>query len=110
MTERIRLNLAALRALETAERCHSFTAAANELCLTHSAISHQIRQVESMLETALFTRTQSRMIPSTACTRLAERVRRGLADIESALQEARQADRPRRLSLKLSVMADFATA
>lgn len=110
MTERIRLNLAALRALETAERCHSFTAAANELCLTHSAISHQIRQVESVLETALFTRTQSRMIPSTACTRLAERVRRGLTDIESALQEARQADRPRRLSLKLSVMADFATA
>ncbi|WP_186181400.1 LysR substrate-binding domain-containing protein [Burkholderia gladioli] len=110
MTERIRLNLAALRALETAERCHSFTAAANELCLTHSAISHQIRQVELMLETALFTRTQSRMIPSTACTRLAERVRRGLTDIESALQEARQADRPRRLSLKLSVMADFATA
>ncbi len=27
-----------------------------------------------MLETALFTRTQSRMIPSTACTRLAERM------------------------------------
>ncbi|WGS51151.1 hypothetical protein LFL96_06510 [Paraburkholderia sp. D15] len=31
MTERLRLNIAALRALETAERCRSFTPAANEL-------------------------------------------------------------------------------
>ncbi|WP_176041117.1 LysR substrate-binding domain-containing protein [Burkholderia stabilis] len=110
MTDRIRFNFSALRALETAERSRSFTAAANELSLTHSAISHQIRQIESMLGISLFTRTQSQMIPTPACTRLAERVRQGLADIECALLEARDADRQQRVVLKVSVMADFATA
>ncbi|PQV54801.1 LysR substrate-binding domain-containing protein [Paraburkholderia sp. BL21I4N1] len=109
MSDRLRLNLSALRALETAERCRSFTAAAHELSLTHSAISHQIRQIESMLDIVLFTRTQSRMIPTSTCTRLAERVRESLTEIECALLEAGKANRQQRLVLKVSVMADFAT-
>lgn len=109
MNERLRLNLSALRALETAERCRSFTLAANELSLTHSAISHQIRQVETLLNLSLFTRKQAQMIPTPTCTRLAERVRKGLADIEFALLEATHAEQQQRLVLKLSVMADFAT-
>nr|WKF59596.1 Glycine cleavage system transcriptional activator [Paraburkholderia busanensis] len=108
MTERLRLNIAALRALETAERCRSFTLAANELNLTHSAVSHQIRQIEALLDIPLFERAQTQMIPSAACTRLAERVRKNLADLEFALLEAKSSKQQPRLVLKISVMADFA--
>ncbi len=106
MTDRLRLNISALRALETAERCRSFTVAANELNLTHSAISHQIRQIEGMLDVQLFERVQAQMIPTAACTRLAERVRRNLADLEFALHEAK--NQQQRLPLKVNVLADFA--
>ncbi|PCE24022.1 hypothetical protein BWP39_30530 [Paraburkholderia acidicola] len=108
MTDRLRLNISALRALETAERCRSFTLAANELNLTHSAISHQIRQIEGLLSVPLFERAQTQMIPTAACTRLAERVRKNLADLESALLEARNSNQQQRLVLKVNVMADFA--
>jgi LysR family glycine cleavage system transcriptional activator len=108
MTDRLRLNISALRALETAERCRSFTLAANELNLTHSAISHQIRQIEGLLDIPLFERAQTQMIPTAACTRLAERVRKNLADLEFALLEAKSSNRQQRLVLKVNVMADFA--
>jgi len=49
-------SLGALRAFEAAARNLSFTAAANELCVTQAAISHQIRQLEGWLGFALFER------------------------------------------------------
>jgi LysR family transcriptional regulator, glycine cleavage system transcriptional activator len=109
MTDRLRLNISALRALETAERCRSFTVAANELNLTHGAISHQIRQIEGLLDVQLFERVQAQMIPTAACTRLAERVRKNLADLEFALHEARNQNQQQRLALKVNVLADFAS-
>ncbi|MGS0896742.1 LysR substrate-binding domain-containing protein [Burkholderia stagnalis] len=108
MTERLRLSFSALRALEAAARRRSFTLAAQELHLTHSAISHQIRQVESLLGTSLFTRLQSEMMPTPTCLRLAERIRHNLADMELALLEAKDAGKPRRQVLEVCVMADFA--
>src|ERR1700722_3558753 len=103
-----RLNFAALLALETAERYRSFTAAARELNVTRSAVSHRIIQIEALLEKSLFERIQSQMIPTSTCTRVAERVRRNLADIEFALLEAKHTSRQQRPVLKVSVMADFA--
>lgn len=49
-------SLNALRAFEAAARLSSFTAAAEELHVTVSAISHQIRQLEEVLEVPLFHR------------------------------------------------------
>ncbi|MEW6342522.1 MAG: transcriptional regulator GcvA [Paraburkholderia sp.] len=49
-------SLGALHAFEAAARNLSFTAAANELCVTQAAISHQIRQLEGWLGFALFER------------------------------------------------------
>ena len=43
--------LNAVRAFEAAARHESFTAAANELCVTVTAISHQVRQLEAILAT-----------------------------------------------------------
>ena len=47
---------AALRAFETASRLLNFTQAAAELNLTQGAISHQIRELESLLAVRLFER------------------------------------------------------
>jgi LysR family glycine cleavage system transcriptional activator len=47
---------AAVRAFEAAARHRSFKKAADELCLSPSAISHQIRALEEYLDTALFER------------------------------------------------------
>lgn len=49
--------LNAVRAFEAAARHESFTAAANELCVTVTAISHQIRQLEAILGCKLFERS-----------------------------------------------------
>lgn len=49
--------LNAIRAFEAAARHESFTAAANELCVTVTAISHQVRQLEAILGCKLFERS-----------------------------------------------------
>lgn len=46
----------ALRAFEAAARHLSFTRAAQELCVTQAAISHQVRQLEDWLGEPMFTR------------------------------------------------------
>ncbi|MEM7124403.1 MAG: transcriptional regulator GcvA [Pseudomonadota bacterium] len=51
------LHFNSLRAFEAAARHLSFSRAADELAVTHSAVSHQIRQLEEMLGIALFIRT-----------------------------------------------------
>ncbi len=48
--------LSALRAFEVAARHLSFSKAAEELFVTHAAISHQIRKLEGWYKTALFER------------------------------------------------------
>lgn len=48
--------LGALRAFEAGARHLSFTRAANELCVTQAAISHQVRQLEDWLGVRLFAR------------------------------------------------------
>ena len=50
-------SLNALRAFEAAARHESFTSAADELFVTHAAISRHIRELEEWLGTELFSRT-----------------------------------------------------
>lgn len=49
----------AVKAFEAAARLHSFKAASEELCVTQSAISHQIKALEQFLNSALFLRNAS---------------------------------------------------
>ena len=49
-------SLASLRAFEAVARHLSFRRAADELCVTHAAISHQIKSLESELGVKLFNR------------------------------------------------------
>ncbi len=52
---------AAVRAFEAAARHMSVKAAADELCLTASAVSHQIKVLEGFLDTRLFERSGNRL-------------------------------------------------
>jgi LysR family glycine cleavage system transcriptional activator len=54
--------LNALKAFEAAARHVSFTRAAEELCVTQGAVSHQVKALESELGLKLFNREQQRLI------------------------------------------------
>jgi LysR family glycine cleavage system transcriptional activator len=54
--------LNALKAFEAAARCGSFTAAGQELSVTHGAVSRQVALLESWLGAAVFERVHSRLV------------------------------------------------
>src|SRR5947209_10075945 len=54
--------LNALKAFEAAARHESFTRAAEELCVTQGAVSHQVKSLESELGIKLFNRERQRLI------------------------------------------------
>lgn len=56
--------LKALKAFEAAARHRSFSKAANELCVTHSAVSHQIKKLEGWMGLQLFVRTAHGVAPT----------------------------------------------
>ncbi len=70
-------SLNGLRAFEAAARHLSFTNAANELNVTQTAISHQIRRLEEELGLKLFVRQNRALALTTEASRLsAGRTRR----------------------------------
>ena len=88
--------LATLRVLEAAVRLGSFTAAADELGRTQSAISHQIKELELRLGCPLFERRGRGVVATAEGERLAEAVIGGLGRIHhafDALRRERRADR-----------------
>jgi LysR family transcriptional regulator, glycine cleavage system transcriptional activator len=54
--------LNALKAFEAAARHESFTRAAEELCVTQGAVSHQVKALETELTIKLFNRERQRLI------------------------------------------------
>jgi LysR family glycine cleavage system transcriptional activator len=86
--------LRALHAFEAAARHHSFAAAANELGVTPTAISHQIRQLEAACGVKLFQRRPRPLLLTAAGARLYPALRNGfdaLAAAVASLAEAEQA-------------------
>lgn len=73
--------------LDAVVRCGGFTRAAEHLHVAQSAVSAQIRQLESELGVALLTRTTRRLSLTAAGELLLARARRILAEIESARGE-----------------------
>ena len=82
--------LNALRAFEAASRHMSFQKAAEELNVTPSALSYQIRQLEDFLQTPLFVRLNR----AVALTEAGGRIAPGIADGFERLQEAMARLRP----------------
>src|SRR3978361_1687831 len=83
MRDYIPLN--ALRAFESAARNLSFTRAAAELCVTPTAISHQIRSLEEFLETTLFERKGGKLVLAPATSSALDELSEGFNKLESAL-------------------------
>jgi LysR family glycine cleavage system transcriptional activator len=81
------LPLRALVPFEAAARLGSFHAAARELRLTPSAISHQLIGLEQSLGVALFTRVGRGIALTVRGARYATQIRRALAMLEAATLE-----------------------
>lgn len=96
----------ALRALEAAARHRSYSRAADELAVTHGAVSQQIRRLEEELGVTLFIRQGNQMIPTPAALALAGEVGEALTTLRRGVESVRlQAGGP----LVLSVVPAFAT-
>ncbi len=79
--------IAALRALAVAARHLSFTKAADELNVTQSAVSHQIKHIEELWDVKLFERRPRQLVLTSAGEKLAEIVNKFIEDLGEALDE-----------------------
>ncbi len=100
------LPLAALRTFESAARLHSFKAAAEELAVTPTAISHQIRRLEQQLGVALFRRVPRGVELTAAGERLFRSLHGALLDISHAVHSLRP--RPDPAALVVTTTQSFA--
>lgn len=93
-------SLQTLRAFDAAGRHQSYSKAGRELGLTHSAISHRIRELEALLGTRLFERKGNRMVPTAEGIRLLGQVRNALGLLESIFSPS-NAQAKRRLTISV---------
>jgi LysR family transcriptional regulator for metE and metH len=68
----------------------SMTKAAERLFVTQSALSHQLRDIESRFETPFFTRVGRRMILTAAGRRVLDAARRVIGEMERAEEDVRR--------------------
>ena len=93
------LSLGSLRAFEAVARRLSFSDAAEELFVTQSAISRQIKGLEEELGAALFVRG-TRHVELTQSGRVLQRsVESGLGQIDASVRQIRQARSRKRVSV-----------
>jgi LysR family transcriptional regulator for metE and metH len=84
------LEIRHLRMVAAVAQSGSVTRAASELHLTQSAVSHQLRDIEGRLGTALFLRVGKRMIPTPAGERVLGTARRVIDDVAAAEEDVRR--------------------
>ena len=96
---------AALRALESAARHRNFTRVAEELKLTQSAISHQIRHLEELWGLKLFDRQPRGLVLTRAGQALAPVIRRFLDDIKETLGTLTMKEK--RVPLRVDMLQSF---
>ncbi|WP_119460320.1 transcriptional regulator GcvA [Rhodospirillaceae bacterium SYSU D60014] len=78
--------LNALRAFEAAARHNSFTGAAEELGVSHAAISRHVRGLEARLDVTLFGKAPRGVVLTEAGAAYLDRIRRALDDIAEATE------------------------
>jgi LysR family transcriptional regulator, glycine cleavage system transcriptional activator len=98
--------LAALKAFETAARLGSFSRAAEEIHVTHGAVSHQVKALEELVGVPLFARNGRRVALTADGKLLADRVRAALRDISEAMESLAPRERNNRLTV--SMLPSFA--
>jgi LysR family transcriptional regulator, glycine cleavage system transcriptional activator len=98
--------LNALKAFEAAARHESFTRAAEELCVTQGAVSHQVKALEAGLGLKLFNRERQRLIITDAGRAYLPVVRDAFDRIASGTERLLQ--RQSRGALTVSTSPNFA--
>lgn len=96
----------ALAAFDAVARCLSFTKAAEELCLTDSAVSHRIRQLEEHLGCRLFVRMSRRVVLTPQGEAFLNSVRDCLQELDDAASRLRNDGKAH---LRISVLPAFAS-
>src|SRR3982074_2481793 len=99
-------SLNGLRAFEAAARHLSFTRAADELNVTQTAISHQIRRLEEQLGLRLFVRRNRALTLPRAAEAYLPAVRTAFEDLRQATARLRRPERDGLLTV--STMASLA--
>jgi len=99
-------SLNALRAFEAAARLQSFSRAADELCVTHGAISHQIRGLEQHTGDKLFRRKNRKMLLTPVGAVLVHRVRQSLLTLNEIFSSKDCDDSAR--TIVVSTLSSFA--
>ena len=82
--------LNALKAFEAAARHESFTRAAEELCVTQGAVSHQVKALEAELGVRLFNRERQRLVITEAGSSYLNTVRDAFDRIASGTERLLQ--------------------
>jgi LysR family glycine cleavage system transcriptional activator len=100
--------LRSFRVLEAAARHQNYTRTADELHLTHSAVSHQIHALETTLGVRLFERVGRQMRATESGSQLALDVRATLDALAAAVERVRGVDSAN--SITVSVLPSFAAA
>jgi len=94
--------LSTLRAFEAAARLESFSRAAEEISVTHGAVSHQMRSLERELGAPLFMRSGRRVVLTTVGRHFPERVRAALQELGEAAQFVRRSKGERAISVSMT--------
>lgn len=87
MAKRSLPSLNAIKAFEAVARYESFTKAAEELCLTQSALSKQVGILEDYLGCSLFQRLTRKIIPTKEAKKYYNEISKALNIIEAATSE-----------------------
>jgi LysR family glycine cleavage system transcriptional activator len=98
--------LNSLKAFEAAARSESFTRAAEELCVTQGAVSHQVKALEATLGIKLFSRERQRLIITDAGREYLVVIRDALDRIAAGTE--RVVERQNAGALTVSTSPDFA--
>lgn len=83
-----RVSLSALRTFSEVARCRSLSQAAERLCISPSAVSHQMKLLEQQLETPLLQRRSRGIELTNAGARLAEFTCNAMQQLEQGLNQA----------------------
>jgi LysR family transcriptional regulator, glycine cleavage system transcriptional activator len=105
MSEQLPLN--ALRVFEAVARTGSFTRAAEELFITQSAVSHQVKALEEWLGAPLFERSRRTPTLLASASALAPVLTGALSDIQNACRRLRE--KPSGQHLTIAVIPSVAT-
>lgn len=101
-------SISALRCFEAAARHQSFTLASEELDLTQSAISRQVKELEQTIGAQLFRRTGREVVLTRAGKRLADDVSAELDNLRRIMMRAVSAGNMNS-TLRVAILPTFAT-